>query len=75
MVSCLFYYVQYVYNINKLYDLTKLTRPFRIYRITAVITDETDIIARIATSPKTDILNCSLTTFYIAFILHFWIIA
>jgi len=53
MVSLLFYSVKNVYNINKLYDLTKLTRPFRIYKITVVITDETDIIASIATSPKT----------------------
>jgi len=52
MVSCLFYSVSQIYNINKLYDLTKLTRPLREkYRITSVMTNETDIIASIAMSP------------------------
>jgi len=52
MVSCLFYSVPDIYNKNRLYDLTKLTRPLiEKYKITAVMTDETDIIAGIATSP------------------------
>ena len=52
MVSCLFYSVLHLYNKNRLYDLTKLTRPLsEKYKITTVMTDESDIIASIATSP------------------------
>ena len=52
MVSCLYYSVPQIYNKNRLYDLTKLTRPLsERYKITAVMSDETDIISSISTSP------------------------
>ena len=52
MVSCLFYYASHFYNKNRLYDLTNQTRPHsEKYKITAVMSDETEIIASISTSP------------------------